>query len=94
MRQDGATVLNPVPYVAFDLIDPAVVLDGSGNVIPQETPILDQYLTGAMLDPNITSGSPQTLGGAILDIRSMMYYFMIALGVFIFFSFLVSVTRR
>ena len=94
VRQDGATVLNPVPYVAFDLIDPAVVLDWSGNVIPQETPILDQYLTGAMLDPNITSGSPQTLGGAILDIRSMMYYFMIALGVFIFFSFLVSITRR
>lgn len=79
MRQDGATLLSPVPYVQFDLIDPAVVLDGSGNVIPQETPILDQYLTGAMLDPNITSGSPQTLGGAILDIRSMMIYFMIAL---------------
>lgn len=61
MRQDGATVLDPIPYVAFDLIDPAVVLDGSGNVIPQDTPILDQYLTGAMLDPNITSASPQTL---------------------------------
>lgn len=94
VRQDGATLLSPVPYVQFDLIDPAVVLDGSGNVITQETPLLDQYLTGAMLDPTITSGSPQTLGGAILDIRSMMYYFMIALGVFIFFSFLVSVTRR
>jgi len=94
VRQDGATVLDPVPYVAFDLVDPVVVLDWSGNVIPQVTPILDQHLTGAMFDPNITSGSPQTLGGAILDIRSMMYYFMIALGVFIFFSFLVSVTRR
>jgi len=94
VRQDGATVLNPVPYVAFDLIDPAVVLDWSGNVIPQETPILDQYLTGAMLDPNITSGSPQTLGGAILDIRSMMIYFMIALWVFAFLSFFTWLFRR
>ena len=55
VRQDGATLLSPVPYVQFDLVDPAVVLDGSGNVIEQKTPILDQYLTGAMLDPKITA---------------------------------------
>ena len=97
VRQDGATVLNPVPYVAFELVNPPAVLDGSGNVIgyqASEVPLLEQYLTGAMIDPNITASSPQTLWGTLLDIRSMMIYFMIALWVFAFLSFFTWLFRR
>lgn len=100
VRQDGSTVLSPTPYVQFDLVDQPVVLDGSGNVLTWATkelnavPLLEQYLTGAMIDSKITSGSPQTFWGVLLDIRSILIYFMIALWVFAFLAFFRSLFKR